>query len=80
MVGLTTRVSHAVLLQPGAELGRQVRRSVIAQQPGPLLDRSLMKPGRMERQAQHRGDISGRHRGAQLPGQNVAGEIIEHDR
>ena len=45
MIGLTTRVTHAVLLEPGAELGREIGWSVIAQQPRPLLDGGLIEPG-----------------------------------
>jgi hypothetical protein len=80
MIGLTTRVTHAVLLEPGAELGREIGWSVIAQQPRPLLDGGLIEPGRMERQAQGLGDVRRGHRVAELPGHNVAREIIEYGR
>ena len=57
MIRLATSVGHAVLLEPGAELGREIGWPVIAQQPRPLLDGGLIEPGRMERQAQRLGDV-----------------------
>ena len=74
------KLAHAMLLEPDTELGREIGWSIVAQQPGPLLDGDLIEPGRMERQTQRLGDVRRGHRGAELPGQNVAREIIEYGR
>ncbi len=45
VIGLAAGVGHAVLREPGAELGGEVGRPVVAQQPRPMLDPDALQPG-----------------------------------
>ena len=78
MIRLAAGVGHAVLIQPSAQLGRQVGRSVIAEQPWALLHSGGIETGGVERQAQGLSDVGGGHSGTEFPGQDIAREVIEH--
>ena len=43
-------------------------------------DPGLIQPGSLQRQVERGGDILGLHRRAQLPGDDVAREVVEHAR
>ena len=40
----------------------------------------LIEPGRTQRQVERGGNVAGLHCGAQLPGHDVAREVVEHGR
>ena len=40
----------------------------------------LIEPGRTQRQVERGGDVAGLHRSAELPGHDVAREVVEHGR
>src|SRR5882724_2337854 len=41
---------------------------------------TLIRPGSLQRQVERGGDILGLHRRAQLPGDDIAREVVEHAR
>jgi hypothetical protein len=45
-----------------------------------MCDRDLVEPRSRQRQIERGGDIVAAHRGAELPGDDVAGEVVEHGR
>ena len=73
-------MAHAVGIDPFGEFSCDVRRPVVAEQfwlvqhPGAVAGRSR------ESQLQRVGDVLGAHGRAQLPCDDVAGEVVEHGR
>ena len=80
MVGRASDVLHALAVEPGREVGRDVGRAVVAQQPRPVRDRDPVEPCRRQRQIERGGDVVGAHRGAELPGDDIAREVVEDGR
>src|SRR5262245_28221985 len=73
-------MSDAVVLEPLAKLARHVGWTVIAQQPWSMQNLDLVQTWPPQRHLQRIGHVGCRHGGAQLPGQDVAREVIEHSR
>src|SRR6516162_7344120 len=71
-------MSDAVVLEPLTKLARHVGWTVIAQQPWPMQNLDLVQTCPPQRHLQRIGYVGCRHGGAQLPGQDVAREVIEH--
>lgn len=69
---------------PGLDIFRQftrdVARAIIRQQPRLVQHRCAVATRGLEREVQRVGDILGPHVGAQLPGDDVAREVVEHRR
>jgi hypothetical protein len=69
---------------PGLDIFRQftrdVARAIIRQQPRLVQHRCAVATRGLEREVQRVGDILGSHVGAQLPGDDVAREVVEHGR
>ena len=71
---------HAVLREPGPELGGEVGRPVVAQQARSMLDADALEAGTAQGDRQSVRDIGRGHGRTQLPGQDVAREVIQHGR
>ena len=70
----------SLAVEPFGQIGRDVRRAVVGQQPWPVDDRRLVEARGLQRQVQRGGDVLGLHGRAQLPGDDVAREVVEHGR
>ena len=44
MIGRAANMLHALAVEPGGEVGRDVGSAVVAQQPGSMSDRDLVEP------------------------------------
>ncbi len=73
-------VLHAPILKPLSQIIRKVGGTIVRQQPRPVHDRHLIEPAGRQRQVECFGHIAGPHRGAQLPGDDEAREIVQHGR
>lgn len=73
-------MAHAVGVDPLGEFGGDVGRTVVAEQLRLVQHPGTTAAGRLQRHSQRVGDILGLHCGAQLPGDDVAGEVVEHRR
>src|SRR6266576_3528678 len=67
-------------LLPFRQVVRDIRGAIVGQQPWPIEDAGLVEPCRIQRHFERGGDVLGLHRGAQLPGDDVAGEVVEDRR
>ena len=70
-------VIDVAILQPVGQLAGDVARPIVGKQPWPLPHRRAIAARRHERQVQRVGDVLGLHGGAQLPGDDVTGEVVE---
>jgi len=75
MVWRTVEVGHAPAAEPVGQVTGDVARPVVGEQAWPLPHPPLIEPSCTQRQVKRGGDVSGLHRGAQLPGDDVAGEV-----
>ena len=80
VIGGAANVVHVLAVEPFGKVGRDVARSVIRQEPRPVHDLGLVQSRGPQRQVERGGDVLGLHRGAQLPGDDVAREVVEHAR
>ena len=80
MIRRTTRMSHVLPLEPFGQVAGDVARPVVREQTRSMHQRSLIQPGSLESQLQRVGDVLGFHRGAELPGDDVAGKVVQHGR
>jgi hypothetical protein len=65
-------------IQPLREIRRDIRRAVIRQQARSVNDGHLIEAGGRQRQIERCGHILRFHRGAELPGDNEAREVVQH--
>src|SRR5215207_2482249 len=70
----------APAVEPFGEIAGDVRGTIVGQQPRAVDDRDLIEPGGRQRQVERLSDIGGPHRGAELPGDDEAREVVEHGR
>jgi len=75
-----TDVIDALVLEIVGQVGRDVGRAVVAEQPWLVQNRRLIASRSLQRQSQCAADVLGPHRAAQLPGDDVARVIVEHGR
>ena len=68
------------LFQPFAQLARDVTRAIIGKQPRLVLDLCAVTAGSHQGKVERVGDIPDFHRGAQLPGNDVSREVVQHRR
>jgi len=73
-------VAHLLGLDVFGQFARDVAGAVIRQQPGLVQHRGAVAARGLEGEVQRVGDVLGAHVGAQLPGDNVAREVVEHGR
>ena len=59
------------------QIARDVRRAVVRQKPRPVNDVHLIEAGGRQRQIERGGHILRFHRGAELPGDNEAREVVQ---
>ena len=78
MIGCAAGMIHALLVEPFSEIAGDVTGTIIRQQPGFVLDTGLIATRGRERHLQRIGDVLGLHRGAQLPSDDVAREVVEN--
>ncbi len=67
----------ALIRKPGGQIGCDVARPVVGQEPWPLHDPGVVATRCRERQVERVGDILGLHGRAQLPGDDIAREVVE---
>src|SRR5437588_277431 len=77
MIRGATHVLDLAVLEPFGQLAGDVARSVVGQQAWPTCGRRLVQTAGPQRQIERGGDMCGLHAGAQLPGHDVAGEVID---
>ena len=70
-------VIHVAILKPLRQFAGDVARPVVGQQTRTLTHPRPITARCYERQVQRVGDILGFHGGAQLPGDDVAGEVVQ---
>ena len=68
MARRTADVGHASASEPVGQVAGDAARLVVGEQAWPLHHPRLIEPGRSQRQIERSGDVTGRHRGAQLRG------------
>ena len=76
----TPRLDDALAVEPAREVARDVGRSVVAEQPGPMNDPGGVASRGREGKLQRVGDVADAHAGAELPGDDLAGEVVEDRR
>src|SRR5580658_1062552 len=79
MTGSTTML-HVLAVEPFGQVRRDVAGAVVGEKPWPVDDRCPVEPRGLQRQVQRGGDILGLHGWAQLPGDDVAREVVEDGR
>jgi hypothetical protein len=80
MIGRATDVFDVAGTKPFGEVACDIAGAVVGQEPWSIGRRGLVQPAGLQRQVERGGDILGLHRGAQLPGDDVAGKVVEHGR
>src|SRR3974377_778293 len=78
MVRPAADMADAVILEPVGKLAGDVGWTVIAEQSRAMANLHPVQTGRLQCNLQRVGHVSCRHGGAQLPGQDIAREVIEH--
>ena len=71
---------HVLPVEPFGQVRRDVAGAVVGEKPWPMDDLCLVEPRGLQCQVQRGGDILGLHRWAQLPGDDVAREVVENGR
>ena len=80
MIGCAADMFHAPIIEPVGQIAGDVARPVVGQQPGPVHPIGLVQPRCLQRRLQRVGDVAGLHGGAELPGDDVAREVVEDGR
>jgi len=73
-------MAHLVGLDILRQFARDVAGAVVAEQPGLVQHRGAVAAGGCQGEVQRVGHVLGAHVGAQLPGDDVAREVVEHGR
>ena len=76
----TANMIHTLILKIFGQIGRDVGRAIVAEQPGLLHDRGPIAARGLQRQFQRVGHIRGLHRGAEFPGDDVSAVVVEDGR
>ena len=71
-------MAHLVGFDVFGKFARDVAGTIVAEQPGLVLDRGMIAARRCQRHIQRVGDVFGAHIAAQPPGDDVAREVVEH--
>ena len=77
MIRRTTNVPHVLLFEPFSQIAGDIARAVVRQQTRSVHHRGLIQSGSLQSQFQRVGDVPGFHRGAELPRDDVAREVVE---
>src|SRR5262245_47812901 len=81
MIGLATGVRHALAIEPIGQVSCKIGWTIVAEQAWPpLIAVDLIEPRGLQCQLEGGGHIGSRHGGAELPGNDVTGEVVEHCR
>ena len=67
-------------VEPFGQVARDIAGTVVGQEPRSIGRLGLVQATGLQSQVERGGDILGLHGGAQLPGDDVAGEVVEHGR
>jgi hypothetical protein len=73
-------VVHALVFQPFGQITGDIRRAIVAEQAGLVGDRDLITARGFQRQGQGVGDVLGPYGRAQLPGDDIAGIVVQNGR
>lgn len=76
----TAHMIHAFAFEILGQIGGHVRRAIVAEEPRLLRHGRVVAARSVQRQFQRIGDIRGLHRGAELPGDDVAAVVIKDGR
>jgi hypothetical protein len=71
-------VTHIAFGQPFGEVGRDVGRVIVRQQSGAMNDLCPIKPRGLQRQLERFRDVPDLHRCTELPGDDVAREVVQY--
>ena len=77
---LPSAMSHPFLQEILGKLHGDIARSVVREEPRPVVYRGVFHPGLPDRLFQQVFHISGLHRRVELPGDDIPGEVIENAR
>ena len=80
MIRRTANMTHAVVAKPVSKLAGYVAGSIIGEQSRFLLNLGLVATGCLQGKVQGLGHVVAGHAGAQLPGNNLAGEVVQYRR
>ena len=80
MIGRAAQVFDVAVVEPFGQVVGDVAGTVVEQEPGPIGEYGLVQSASLQRQVEGGGDILGPHVGAQLPGEDVAREVVKHGR
>src|SRR3974390_3369173 len=78
MIGLAADVAHTPILEPIGKLCGDIGWPVIAEQTRTLIDWKAVEAGCLQRHVQRCGHVRCRHGWAELPGHNIAREVVGH--
>ena len=78
MVGRTADVLHALAAQPFSEIGGDVGRTIVRQQSRPMNDGDVVEAGGRQGEIEGSRHVLGPHGRTELPGDDEAGEVVEH--
>ena len=71
-------MAHALVMEPFRQITGNVGRAIVPKQPGAMNDLGCVEPRRLQGHGQRIGDVACLHRRAQLPGDDITREVIEH--
>ena len=77
MTWRSTKVLDLPFIEPFGKISGDIAGAIVRQQAGVVANTHLAAACGGERLLQRAGDVAGRHRGAELPGNDVAREVIE---
>ena len=80
MIRRAADMLHVLAVEPFGQVRRDVAGAVVGEKPWPVDDLCLVEPRGLQRHVQRGGDILGLHGWAQLPGDDVAREVVEDGR
>ena len=80
MVRGTANMFDFAITEPFGQVAGDVAGAVIGQEPRPLGEPGLVQSRGQQCSLERGRDVLGAHCGAQLPGDDVAGEVVEHGR
>ena len=80
MIGRATQVFNVAGIEPFGQVARDIAGTVVGQEARSIGRLGRVQAAGLQRQVEGGSDILGLHGGAQLPGDDVSGEVIEHGR
>src|SRR3954462_6556287 len=78
VIRCATDMLDAPAVEPFGQIAGDIGGTIVGQQPRAVDDRDLIEPGGRQRQVERLSDISGPHRGAELPGDDEASHHVGH--